>query len=462
MPTAMIKGAAVLLAVTLFLFPDSLNAGKPSCGDGKCNGGENSSSCPVDCPAPPPDEICGNGVCAGDEDSYSCPADCGEPPPATCNNDGVCNDGEDCLACSDCAGRTDGKPKNRYCCGADTCDESRCGALCSAPVPECGDYIVDYDEECDDGPSGSASCSVFCETIATTAPVPLNQFNIGDSIGEAEAANGTIGSINHQAVWSTGWDSGDIVNTLNERFEFRDAAAYVENSSLIDGSVNQAVSGAVMADFAGQAAEVAAAMGAVDQGGADMVTILLGNNDVCASSLAAMTDPGDFEQQYRSGLDVLASSPFKDSLNVLVSGIPAIYWLWDAKRSDFWCRVFIWPNVPCENLLGGAANDCESNASALDPDRIYSGDGENCVRRKQFHARIRDIYNPILENVLQEYVTDGSLPNAEYVDIFDVKFGSEHVNGGDCFHPSKSGHALISSEQWCRSSWGAGGQECPP
>ena len=84
----------------------------------------------------------------------------------------------------------------------------------------------------------------------------------------------------------------------------------------------------------------------------------------------------------------------------------------------------------------------------------------NCQRRKAFHARIRDEYNPILSGVLAEYQADGKLLNAEYVDILDVRFSSQHVNGGDCFHPSTAGHALMAEEQWCRSKWGEGDAVC--
>ncbi|MBT8048270.1 MAG: hypothetical protein HKN57_10310 [Xanthomonadales bacterium] len=450
--------AALVLSLGLLAAGDAF-AAKPSCGDNKCSGGETVASCPEDCSdEPPPEDVCNDGICGPSESFESCPADCDAPQ---CNNDGVCNAGEDCLSCGDCAGRTGGKPKNRYCCGADTCDASRCGADCGAAVPECGNGIVEYGEECDDG-GVSETCDLFCNAVAVTPAVPLNQFNIGDSIGEAEAANGTIGAANHQAVWSTGYDGGDIVNSLNERFEARDSAGYFENNSLRDGAINQAVSGAVMADFATQAQAVVDSMGSINPGAADMVTLLLGNNDVCASSLAAMTDPVLFEQQYRAGLDVLAASPMPETVNVLVSGIPAIYWLWDAKRSNLWCRLFAWPFVPCENLLDGAADDCASSASAEDPDNIYPGDGSSCVRRKQFHAAIRDVYNPILSGVLAEYQAGNQLLNAEYVDIYDVRFSSEHVNGGDCFHPSKAGHALMSGQQWCRSSWGEGDMACSP
>ena len=48
---------------------------------------------------------------------------------------------------------------------------------------------------------------------------PGNLFNIGDSIGEGEAADGTIGEPHHETVWSTGYKGGDGVSAFNERFE---------------------------------------------------------------------------------------------------------------------------------------------------------------------------------------------------------------------------------------------------
>jgi hypothetical protein len=149
--------------------------------------------------------------------------------------------------------------------------------------------------------------------------VPGNQFNIGDSIGEGEAADGTIGQAHHETVWSTGYDGGDSVNSFNERF---------------------------------------------------------------------------------------------------------------------------------------------SSVSRLDPDTVYPGDGGDCQRRKQLHAIIRDDYNPILRGVLDEYRQSGRLPNARYTDIYDVRFDSQHVNDGDCFHPSTTGHALLAQSEWCRTHWGNGDPAC--
>lgn len=290
--------------------------------------------------------------------------------------------------------------------------------------------------------------------------VPGNQFNIGDSIGEGEAADGTIGEAHHETVWSTGYSGSDSVNSFNERFEASAAADYYENNADRDTVFNHAVSGAQIVDFAAQAQDIVAASAQAPSGDAQMVAVFLGNNDVCADSLDAMTDPGVFEAQYRAGLDVLASSDVTRQAQIHVSSLPAIYWLWNAKRGDFWCRVFVWPFVPCQNLLSSPSDDCASSTSREDPDNIYPGDGSNCQRRKQLHALIRDTYNPILRNVLDEYRTSGQLPNARYTDIYNVRFDSAHVNSGDCFHPSTAGHALLAETEWCRTHWGKSSPAC--
>jgi hypothetical protein len=49
------------------------------CGNGTCDAGETSATCPADCPPPP--NPCGNGVCDAGETYASCPVDC--PPPPT-------------------------------------------------------------------------------------------------------------------------------------------------------------------------------------------------------------------------------------------------------------------------------------------------------------------------------------------------------------------------------------------
>lgn len=64
----------------------------PFCGDGMCNNGESSATCPQDCGS-----SCGDGVCNGGETSGNCPEDCG-------GGGGFCGDGtcsfDEGLACN--------------------------------------------------------------------------------------------------------------------------------------------------------------------------------------------------------------------------------------------------------------------------------------------------------------------------------------------------------------------------
>lgn len=289
---------------------------------------------------------------------------------------------------------------------------------------------------------------------------PENLFNSGDSIGEGEAADGTIGEPHHDKVWSTGFNGDDVFMPFNERFESTVPMTYYENNIDRDAIFNQAESGAVMADFAAQAQDIVNAAAQAPSGKADMITVLLGNNDVCTASGEAMTDTGLFNEQYQAGLDVLASSEATRHAQIHVSGIPAIYWLWEAKHTNFLCRVFIWPFVPCENLLADPGDDCESIVSREDPDNNeYAGDGDACKRRKEFHADIKE-YNNYLRDTLETYRSDGSLPNARYIDIYDVRFASGDVNNGDCFHPSLAGQARLADTEWCKAHWGINDDAC--
>ena len=290
---------------------------------------------------------------------------------------------------------------------------------------------------------------------------PINQFNIGDSIGEGISAQGGIDAAFHENVWSTGYDGTGGVNAFNERFESATPLYYYENNAIRDPDFNHAKSGAVMADFVGQAQTVVADAASLADSKAGMVAVFLGNNDVCADSIGQMTDPLLFEEQFRAGLDVLAGHEATRLAQVHVSGIPAIYWLWEAKESNWICKYFIWPLVPCQNLLDVPDDDCASLKSREEPDNDFNGDGPECQRRKEFHRIIRDNYNSVLQSVSDEYRSNGTLPNLRYTDIYDVRFFSQHVNNSDCFHPSVEGHALLANEAWCRTHWGANDAQCP-
>ena len=150
---------------------------QPACSTGAdCDDGD---ACTADtcsagtCTNTPIDNCCGNGTCEAGEDCDTCAADCtsGTSAGASCGN-GICEagDGEDCLTCpQDCNGRQNGKPANRFCCGAGggtnpvSCSDSRCtssGFSCTT-VPATGGSYCCGDGVCSTGESCS-SCGVDC------------------------------------------------------------------------------------------------------------------------------------------------------------------------------------------------------------------------------------------------------------------------------------------------------------
>jgi hypothetical protein len=76
--------------------------GQPdTCGNGVCNSGETTTTCPADCHgAMSTLTSCGNGECGGTEDSNNCPGDCGPP---NCG-DLTCSTGETSSNCPDDCG----------------------------------------------------------------------------------------------------------------------------------------------------------------------------------------------------------------------------------------------------------------------------------------------------------------------------------------------------------------------
>ena len=110
----------------------------PFCGDTSCDSDEDSCSCSADCGSPPDVET---GYCTDAEDNDcdgvidcfddNCSADPACSSTSECNNDGTCEPGEDCENCpNDCAGKTNGKPSGRYCCGDGSQQTVETAAIC--------------------------------------------------------------------------------------------------------------------------------------------------------------------------------------------------------------------------------------------------------------------------------------------------------------------------------------------
>src|SRR5688572_12358196 len=104
---------------------------------------------------------------------------------------------------------------------------------------------------------------------------------------------------------------------------------------------NVARSGAKMADLDKQLASVLP--------GVQYVTVLMGANDVCASSIAAMTPTATFETSFRTAL----TNFFRDHSSgyVSVSSIPNLYQLWSLLKGNR-TATSTWRNFGiCQSML---------------------------------------------------------------------------------------------------------------
>ncbi len=148
-----------------------------TCGDNKCEAGENTQSCPGDCPP----ENCGNDVCDADETYANCPFDC---KVATGCGNGVCDPGEDPGTCSsDCTPTCGNKScdpgeTSQQCpgdcppttsCPNGTCDSGETNATCPQDCPPAtctGDESecdgTDSLKSCEGGVWNTESCESLC------------------------------------------------------------------------------------------------------------------------------------------------------------------------------------------------------------------------------------------------------------------------------------------------------------
>ena len=133
------------------------------------------------------------------------------------------------------------------------------------------------------------------------------------------------------ASWSTGTSSYSHYRRLQ-----------AVNPAIAGRTSNHAVSGADMADLNGQV------QGAVARG-AQYVTILMGANDVCASSEAGMTSVADFRARFELAMATLAAGV--PNARVFVSSIPDIHQLFTLYRYDLGANA-VWAIAGiCQSML---------------------------------------------------------------------------------------------------------------
>ena len=190
------------------------------------------------------------------------------------------------------------------------------------------------------------------------------------------------------------------------------------NPQIFGRNYNNARSGARVADLERQA-------GITVLQGVEYVTILIGANDACASSEAAMTPVAEFRAQFERAMTTLSAG--LPAARILVVSIPDPYRLWLILHDDP-RAVLAW------RLTGFCRSMLERPTSTAPVDE---------TRRQRVRQRVVD-FNGQLNQVCAFYVQCRFDGNA----VFDYPFRTEHVSTRDYFHPSLAGQRTLAEVTW--------------
>ncbi len=213
------------------------------------------------------------------------------------------------------------------------------------------------------------------------------------------------------APWNS-WSTGALRSWTHYR---RILAA---NPRILGRSYNDARSGAKAADLERQAW-----LALLQR--AEYVTILIGANDACASSEAAMTPVAEFRAQVARALRRLSVG--LPSARLYVVSIPNIYRLWRLFHDDADARVAWRLTGFCKSMLV----------------RPRSTAREDEARRQRVRRRVI-AYNEQLAQVCALYIHCRFDGNA----VFAYPFRREHVSKRDYFHPSLAGQRTLAAVTW--------------
>jgi hypothetical protein len=212
-----------------------------------------------------------------------------------------------------------------------------------------------------------------------------------------------------QNSWSTGTSS--TVNSIYRRI-------LVANPAISGRNHNDAKTGGRMADLNGQATTAAAQ-------GVEMVTVLMGANDVCTSSDTTMTPVATLRAQLAQALATFSAA--RPDARIAVSSIPNVYHLWEILHTNL-AAVSVWSLFGiCQSLLKNP----------------LSGAQADVARRARVAQRTRDD-NDAIRDTCALYVHCRFDGYAAY----NLAFTTGDVTTRDYFHPSVSGQAKAAATAW--------------
>ena len=244
---------------------------------------------------------------------------------------------------------------------------------------------------------------------AATPAFPTSITSVGDSITRAYDVNGTC-FLKDCPTYS--WSTGTVTTVNSELLRLQKASG----KTLLAN--NYAKTGAKMGDLNGQLVTSAASK-------PGYLTILIGANDACTSTIAGMTPTATFQSQFQTALTGLFSA--SPNTLVSVSSIPNVYNLWSVLQSNksaksTWSLFSI-----CQSMLKSTNTDAQ---------------------RQQVLAQVV-AYNTALATVCAQFTNckyDGGA-------VFNTAFVASDISTVDYFHPSVAGQTKLALNAWNASYW---------
>lgn len=258
-----------------------------------------------------------------------------------------------------------------------------------------------------------AAGTLFGATSAAAAPpLPARMAALGDSITQASMTCSLL-----LACPTNSWSTGSASSVASHASRLRVAGASLT-------AVNYAVPGAVSSALPAQARRAAAI-------GASYVTIEIGANDACASSVAAMTGTATFAANVQTALTALATSSAQPE--IFVASIPNLKRMWELNKSSSSARL-AWAFLrPCDSMLKNPTSTSATDAA----------------RRDAVQQRVNE-YNAALEAACAATAKcrfDGYA-------VANYAFAPSDISTRDYFHPSLSGQRTLAAITWAASPYG--------
>ncbi|MCY7326199.1 MAG: SGNH/GDSL hydrolase family protein [Microbacteriaceae bacterium] len=243
--------------------------------------------------------------------------------------------------------------------------------------------------------------------------IPKAMAAAGDSI--SIATNHSLACTVFGGCASASWTTGSNTSVDSHFLRLKDY-----NSRL--ATRNAAFSGATMASLNGQFASILA--GGYRPG---YVTVLIGANDLCGTSL---TDTATFRTQFQTAMtNLYVTSP---GSSVLVASIPDLKRLHDLLRTNT-SALSAWDRYDVCPLM------------------LTAGIDQTPVIQRQAE------FNQVLREVCASFVS-AATPNRCRFDggaVFNTDFIASDVSTVDYFHPSAAGQKKLSTIAWAASFWPA-------